>query len=71
MCRNTVLVAIRGENWKQNEAMIKKHGIFPENKKQVFFGNIFLALEPLQNSTFSEVCEDIKSQIESYIEIIG
>ena len=63
-------IAIRDEEWDQNEDMIKKHDVFAENKKQMFWGMIFLALEPLQNSTFSEVCEDIKHQIERYIEII-
>lgn len=64
-------IAVRDEDWKQNEDMIKKHDVFAESKKQVFWGLIFLALEPLQNATFSEVCEDIKSQIERYIDIIG
>lgn len=63
-------IAIRNEDWDQDEKMIKKHDVFSENKKQMFWGMIFLALEPLQNSTFSEVCEDIKTQIERYIEIV-
>lgn len=63
-------IAIRDKEWDQGEDMIKKHDVFAENKKQIFWGCIFLALEPLQNSTFSEVCEDIKHQIERYIEII-
>ena len=63
-------IAIRDKEWDQDEDMIKKHDVFAENKKQIFWGCIFLALEPLQNSTFSEVCEDIKHQIERYIEII-
>lgn len=64
-------VAIRDENWKLNEDMIKKYDTFPENNKQMFWGVIYLALEPLQNATLSEVCEDIKKQIEKYIDIIG
>lgn len=63
-------IAIRNEDWDQDEKMVKKHEVFAENKKQIFWGMIFLALEPLQNSTFSEVCEDIKHQIERYIEIL-
>lgn len=63
-------IAIRNEDWDQDEKMLKKHEVFAENKKQIFWGMIFLALEPLQNSTFSEVCEDIKHQIERYIEIL-
>lgn len=57
--------------WDQDEDMIKRHDAFTENKKQIFWGLIFLALEPLQNSTFSEVCEDIKKQIEKYLEILS
>ena len=63
-------IAIRNEDWDQDEKMVKKHEVFAENKKQIFWGMIFLALEPLQNSTFSEVCEDIKHQIERYLEIL-
>lgn len=63
-------IAIRDKDWDQDKKMIKKHEAFAENKKQIFWGMIFLALEPLQNSTFSEVCEDMKHQIEKYIEII-
>ena len=63
-------IAIRDKDWDQDDIMIKKHDVFPENKKQMFWGMIFLALEPIQNATFSEVCEDIKSQIEKYMEIV-
>ena len=63
-------IAIRDKDWDQDEEMIKKHDAFAENKKQMFWGMIFLALEPLQNHTFSEVCEDIKKQIERYMEIL-
>lgn len=63
-------VAIRNSDWKQDEEIVKKLNAFAENKKQAFWNMIFLALEPLQNSTFPEVCEDIKHQIERYIEII-
>lgn len=64
-------IAIRDKDWDQDEDMIKRHDAFTENKKQIFWGLIFLALEPLQNSTFSEVCEDIKKQIEKYLEILS
>ena len=64
-------VAIRDKEWKQTEEILKKHEVFLENKKQTFWGMTFLALEPLQNSTFSEVCEDIKNQIERYMEILS
>ena len=64
-------VAIRDKDWKQNDEMVKNHDVFAENKKQMFWGCIFLALEALQNSTLSEVCEDIKKQIERYLEILS
>lgn len=64
-------VAIRDGDWEQNDKMRKKHDVFAENKKQIFWNMIFLALEPLQNSTFAEVCEDIKKQIERYMEIVS
>lgn len=64
-------IAIRDKDWGQDEEMMKKHDVFAENKKQIFWGMIFLALESLQNSTFSEVCEDIKKQIERYLEILS
>ena len=63
-------IAIRDHEWDQNEKMLKKFDLFPENKKQIYWNMVYLALEPLQNATFSEVCEDIKCQIERYIEII-
>lgn len=63
-------ISLRDKDWSMSENLIKKHSVFSENKKQTAWGAIFLALEPLQNSTFSEVCEDIKTQIERYIEIV-
>ena len=64
-------IAIRNKDWHQDEKIIKKHDVFSENKKQMYWGMIFIALEPMQNSTFSEVCEDIKHQIERYIEVLS
>lgn len=64
-------VSIRDEGWDMSNELIKKHNVFAENKKQIYWGQIFLALEPLQNATFSEVCENIKKQIEEYIEIVS
>lgn len=63
-------IAIRDKEWDQDESMIEKHNVFQENKKQLFWGMIFLALEPKQNATLAEVCEDIKKQIESYLDIL-
>lgn len=63
-------IAIRDKEWDQDARMIEKHNIFQENKKQLFWGMIFLALEPKQNVTLDEVCEDIKNQIEKYLDIL-
>ncbi|MBQ2941543.1 MAG: hypothetical protein IJD97_04835 [Clostridia bacterium] len=63
-------VAIRKGDWDQDDRMIEKHNVFPENRKQIFWGMIFLALEPKQNVTLAEVSEDIKNQIERYFEIL-
>lgn len=52
------------------EELIKKYNVFTENRKQIHWGQIYIALEPLQNATFSEVCDDLKKQIERYIEIV-
>ncbi|MEE1061238.1 MAG: hypothetical protein UH080_05370 [Ruminococcus sp.] len=62
--------SVRDKEWDMTDELIKKHSVFAENKKQWFWGQIFLALEPLQNSTFAEVCEDIKNQMERYIAIV-
>lgn len=63
-------ISIRDKDWDMSDELINKHNVFAESKKQMFWNAIFLALEPLQNSTFSEVCEDIKRQIDRYIEIL-
>ncbi len=64
-------ISFRNKDWDMTDELIKKHNVFAENKKQIHWGQIFLALEPLQNATFAEVCEDIKKQIERYIEIVS
>ncbi len=63
-------VSIRNDDWGQDDDLIKKHDVFHENKKQMGWGYIYLALEAPQNAIFSEVCEDIKMQIEKYIEVL-
>ncbi len=63
-------IAIRDNEWDQNEEMLKKFDLYPANRKQIYWNMIYLALEPLQNADFSEVCEDIKYQIERYLEMI-
>lgn len=64
-------VSVRNEDWSQSDELIGKYGLFKENQKYMSWGYIFLALEPLQNSTFSEVCEDLKKQIENIMEILS
>ena len=63
-------ISIRNKDWDMTEELIKKHNVFTENRKQIHWGQIYIALEPLQNATFSEVCDDLKKQIERYIEIV-
>ena len=63
-------ISLRAKDWKQPKEYIEKFRIIPDNKKQEFWNMTFLALEPLQNSTLSEVCEDMKRQIEKYFSII-
>lgn len=64
-------ISFRDKNWHMTDELIKKHSVLADNKKQLHGIQIFLALEPLQNATFSEVCEDLKQQIEKYIEIFS
>ena len=61
-------VSIRDNNWKQNDKLLTIYKSFPEHNKQYFWSQIFLSLEPLQEATFSEICEDIKNKIVSYID---
>lgn len=60
-------IAIRNKNWNQTTVICEKLKQFQEQKKENFWNMIFLALEPLQNATFAEVCEDMKQQILEYI----
>lgn len=62
-------VAIRDKDWVQTEEICERLKQFPEYQKEIFWNMIFLSLEPLQNATFSEVCEDIKNQILEYINV--
>ena len=65
-------VAIRNSEWEQTEhikTVLKK---YPERNKVEWWGMTYLALDVLQNATFSEVCENLKEQILKYIdEVIG
>ena len=61
-------IAIRNNEWEQTEEFMDVFSTFPEQCKQIFWGMVFLELTPIQEVTFSEVCEDIKNQIIKYIE---
>lgn len=61
-------VAIRDNEWDQPESFLGICKSFPEQHKELFWGLVFLALEPLQEATFAEVCEDIKNKIIEYID---
>lgn len=59
-------VAIRDADWDQSP---NKFNPISEHNKESHWDLIFLSLEPLQNATFTEVCEDMKNQILKYIEL--
>ena len=56
-------VGIRNAEWKQTSEICEVINRYPEHHKQVFWGMTFLALEPLQNATLQEICEDMKRKI--------
>ncbi len=62
-------VTVRDDKWVQPESFIEKCHAIPDRYKANFWSSIFLALEPLQEATFAEVCEDIKKQIIEYINV--
>lgn len=62
-------VAIRTKNWKQPLEICDSFKTIPETKKIYHWNMVYLALEPLTNATFSEVCEDLKRQILAYLEL--
>ena len=63
-------VAIRDENWKQTDEICDKLKCLPDQKKEHFWDSIFLCVEPMQNVTLAEVCEDMKRQIEGYLNLV-
>ena len=63
-------VGIRNAEWKQTSEICEVINRYPEHHKQVFWGMTFLALEPLQNATLQEICEDMKRKILAYINAI-
>ena len=63
-------LAIRDEEWNQTEDIVRRLIVFADRQKDYFWNMVFLAIEPLQNATFSEVCEDMKAKILHYIDIV-
>lgn len=63
-------VAIRKPNWEQTCEICEKLKALPEQRKNHFWGLMFLALEAPQNVTLSEVCDSIKNQILDYINMV-
>ena len=63
-------LAIRDEEWNQTEDIVRRLMVFADRQKDYFWNMVFLAIEPLQNATFSEVCEDMKAKILHYIDIV-
>ena len=63
-------VAVRDADWDQTEEFFKAFKAIPEQKRTTFWGYTFLALEPLQGKTLSEVCEDLKKKILTYIDLV-
>lgn len=64
-------IAFRDSRWHQDEKIKEKLTLFPDHKKDNFWDMIYLALEPLQNATLSEVCEDLKNKILEYYTTIS
>ena len=60
-------VAIRDKEWHQDSAIVEKLSLIPEYRKGRLWDLIWVALEPMQNATFSEVCEDLKNKILEYL----
>ena len=60
-------VAIRDPEWVQVEHIREYLKTVPDRKKEEWWGMTFIALEPLQNATFTEVCENLSEQIMQHI----
>lgn len=63
-------VTVRDSNWKSFPEAAEIFKYLPEQWKEVFWNSLFLAVEPLQRVTFSEVCEDIKTKILRYVDMV-
>lgn len=62
-------ISIRDKEWDQPKEFIKVLNKIPKHHKQESWGYIDIALEPLQDVTLSEVCEDLKNKIANYIDM--
>ena len=62
-------ISMRDGEWDQPKKFIKVLNKIPEHHKQESWGYIDIALEPLQDVTLSEVCEDLKNKIVNYIDM--
>ena len=60
-------LSLRDNNWRQSEAIQDLLASLPPAKKDTINSHTVIALTPLLNATFDEVCEDLKNQILSYI----
>ena len=60
-------VAIRDHEWDQIEQIKVYLKTIPDRKKEEWWGMTYIALESLQNATFTEVCENLAEQIMWYI----
>lgn len=63
-------VAIRNQEWDQTEQIQAYLKTISDRKKEEWWGMIYIALEPLQSATLTEVCEDLANQILSHIDCI-
>ncbi len=61
-------VAIRNAEWDQVEQIKVYLRTIPDRKKEEWWGMTYIALEPLQNATFIEVCENLAEQIIKHID---
>ena len=63
-------VAIRDKNWQQESDFLVKFETIPEKNKEYFWNLIFLSLEAPVELSLTELAENIKNQIMSYIEMV-
>lgn len=60
-------LSLRDDSWQQPEAIQVLLASLPPAQKDIINSYTVIALTPLLNATFDEVCEDLKNQILSYI----